>query len=149
MKINLVLLGDYSCDQAGYNSAHTDGAVYIVDIDEASYSSLYNVQQSIQATCNCLGGNVSLGIERDNRFIPLSVIEDTALTPNPDYQDLDEAFELGIKHEKIIAFRLDNLRANVFNSLTKLQNGLNAGSELDRVDHCVDVLENVSATVKV
>lgn len=141
----LVLLGDYSNDQAGYNQAHIDGAVYKIDIDESPYSALYNVQKTIEATCTCLGAVLpAIGVAQDNRYIPLSVIEDTALTPNPDYQDLDEAFVLGLKHEKMNNDCINKLRSNVFDSLDKLQAQLKDGStELDHVDHCIGVLKNI------
>ena len=95
----LVVLGeDYSNDQNGFISACCDGAVHTVDIDEQYYTALYNVQQAIEATAGCIGIPVSIGVAKHGQYIPLSVIEDTALTPDLDYQDLCEAFDLGLKH---------------------------------------------------
>ncbi len=100
---SLVLLGDdYSDDQRGYLEAKNDGAVHIVDIDEESYTALYNVQQSIEATCRCLGYSVAVGVVQGNRYISLSTIEDTALTPDLEYDSLASAFEIGVKHEAIL-----------------------------------------------
>ena len=95
----LVVLGeDYCNNQKGFNIACRDGAVHTVQIDEQSYTSLYNVQQAIEATAGCIGVPVSIGVAKHGQYIPLSVIEDTALTPDLDYQDLCEAFDLGLKH---------------------------------------------------
>ena len=75
----LVLLGDnYSDDQKGYIQANIDGAVHIVEIDEQSYSSMYNVQKSIEATCKCTGTDVilgigkGLGVDDNTRFLTIS-----------------------------------------------------------------------------
>ncbi len=130
---NLVLLGDYSDDQAGYDSAKVDGAVHIVQIDEQSYSSMYNVQQAIQTTCNCLGGDVSLGLVKDGKYLPFSQIETG--DNNDDYQDLDDAFELGLQKQ------LDALRDAVDESLKVLSEILPEGEERRIIDHCTDCID--------
>ncbi len=95
----LVLLGEgYSNDQKGFSFACRDGAVHVVEIDEQYYTALYNVQQAIEVTAGCIGVPVSIGVAKHGQYIPLSVIEDTSLTPELDYQDLCEAFDLGLKH---------------------------------------------------
>ncbi len=138
----LVMLGDYAMSQEGYDEALKDGAVHIVDIDEASYSAMYNVKNSVQATCTCTGVSVSLGLVRDGKYIPLSVVEDTSLNSQLDYQDLDDAFELGLTHLKIKEVRLDELRSNVDLALMYLSAGLTDGAERRAVDHCIDCLDD-------
>ena len=138
IKPQLVLLGDYSDNQTGYNEAHKDNAVHVVSIDEASYSALYNVQKSVEATCKCTGVSVSLGLVRDGIYIPLDVVEDTSLNSQLDYQNLDEAFEIGLVHLKIKEVRLDDLRKSLDVVLGKLSNALEAGNERDVIDHCID-----------
>ena len=93
---------DYTDDQKGYLAAKKDGAVHLVDIDEESYTALYNVQQSIEATCKCLDQYVAVGVVQGNRYIPLNTIENTVLTPDLDYETLAGAFDIGVKHEAIL-----------------------------------------------
>jgi len=138
MLTRLVILGDYSDDQAGYNEAHNDGAVHVVEIDEQSYSSMYNVQKAIATTCECTGSSVSLGLVRDGKYIPLSVVEDTSFNSNLEYQDLDEAFEVGLTNIKRKAENLNRLRDDLRDSLAALQNALPQGEERRIVGHCID-----------
>jgi hypothetical protein len=130
----LVLLGDnYSADQKGYNEALKDGSVHNVNIDEQSYTSMYNVQQAIQATCNCTGSNVSLGLERDNVYLPFSIIE---VGENDDeYQDLNEAYDKGM------ARHLAALRSAVDSALDDLAEALGECEERKTIDHCTDCIE--------
>lgn len=135
MKTELILLGDYSADQAGYDQAKVDNAVHVVSIDEQSYTSMYNVQQSIQATCECLGQSVSMGLVRDGKYLSMHIVE--VGNNDDDYQDLDDAFELGLKHQ------LEILRDAVDDSLDNLMNALSEGEERKTIDHCIDcVSEN-------
>lgn len=130
---NLVLLGDYSDDQKGYDSAKVDGAVHIVGIDEQSYTSMYNVQQTIKATCECLGGSVAIGIVKDDKYISFSFVE--IGQNDDDYQDLDEAFEKGVSNQ------LNALRAAVDKSLDDLAEALGECEERKTIDHCTDCIE--------
>jgi len=142
MTTRLVLLGDYSNDQEGYNSAHIDGAVHVIAIDEQSYSALYNVQQAIQATCDCLGGTVSIGLVQDNKYIPLSLVEDTDICPNIEYGSLDTAFEIGRENIRIKAHNLNNIRANALNTLAGLRLAIKDPDEIRRVEKCINILQS-------
>lgn len=132
----------YTDDQLGYNEAAKAFNVNIVDIDEASYSAMYNVQQSIQSTCTCLGGSVFIGLVRDGSYISLSVIEDTELDPDLDYGDLENAFKIGLANLERKQKHLAELRSNVDLSLMYLSAGLKAGDEKRTVDHCILTLNN-------
>jgi len=138
----LVILRDYTNDQKGYTSALGDGAVYVVQIDEASYSAMYNVSAAIKATCECLGYDmVSIGLVRNKKYIPLSVIEDTSFNSQLDYQDLAEAFEVGLVHLRIKDSQLAELRTAVDASLSELMDALPECEERKTIDHCVDCID--------
>ena len=141
MSTNLVMMGDYACSQEGYNEALNEKAVQVVDIDEASYAALYNVQKSVEATCLCRGVSVSLGLVRDGKYIPLDVVEDTSWNSELDYGDLDDAFELGLVNIILKERKVDDLRKSLDVVLGKLSNALEAGSERDVIDHCIDCLD--------
>lgn len=139
----LVMFKEYDDNQSGFNAAISDGAVYPVEIDEASYSAMYNVQKTLQTTCECLGyTTIALGVLRDNIYISLSVIEDTGLNREIEYQDLDQAFEIGLANLKTKDEHLGLLRSQVDKALSALANDLPECDERGRIDHCITVLEN-------
>ena len=131
---SLVLLGDnYSDDQAGYLEAVKDGAVHIVDIDEQSYTALYNVQNSIAATVKCTGVEVSIGVVKDGYYLTIGVIDDHDRCKGRfGYESLHEA------HDQAMVWHLEDLRAAVDDSLQTLSDRLPAGDEQAQIDHCID-----------
>ncbi len=136
MKTYLVLFGDYSNDQKGYNSAKIDGAVHIVKIDEESYAAMYNVQQAIQATTECLGISVAIGLVKDGKYLSLSFVENTDYDPQHfSYESLNEAFDQSWN------WHLDDLRKDLDDSLDTLAAALGECEERKTIDHCTDCIE--------
>lgn len=143
-KTKLVLLGDYNGTQKGYDEALKDGAVHIVHIDEQSYSAIYNVLVSIQATSDCLGNEVSIGLVQNGRYIPFDIVEAINLSPNDnpnvDYDDLDSAFIIGAQNMDIKAYNLNVLRKAAIVSLAALLKALEDGEEKEIVAECRIIL---------
>lgn len=134
----LVLLGDYSDNQKGYDAASEDGAVYIIDLDTDATISLYNIAESVSAVCNCLGGTVAMGVVRDGFYMPLR---------NIDIQKNKLSFTLDTLFNSAMITHRQVLRAEAVEKLHEWSESLNIGvSDIDKhdqhtVDHCIDCLE--------
>lgn len=136
---NLVVLGDYSDNQRGYDKANADGAVYVVSIDEQSYTAMYNVQEAIRATSECLGQTVAVGVVKDGIYLSMDLIDDIDDTgKNPfTYLDLNQAFDQAIDKR----IHLEKLRSALDLALINLHKALPESAELNCVDHCIDCLD--------
>lgn len=96
--------GTYPSGQEGFLEAKKDGALQNVNIDENSYTMLYNVQQSITATERCLGLEVHLGAYQDDVFVSMSEMDDLVHGEGGEWESIDEAFERVLEVRKLIGY---------------------------------------------
>ena len=74
-----------------------------------------------------------MGLVQGDKYIAFSFVE--IGRNDDDYQDLDEAFNKGVKNQ------LDALRAAVDKSLDDLAEALGECEERKTIDHCTDCIE--------
>ncbi len=93
----IIFPAKFSNDQMGYDQAKASNEVTTIDIDESSYSALYNVQNSINCTAGHFGAKVNIGaiqtIQSINTdlYISMSDIDNTTHTMGS-YDDLEAGF---------------------------------------------------------
>lgn len=93
-------LGDYPKGQEGFLEALEDGAIQNINIDESSYSALYNVQNAVFATAKKLGYDVELGAYRGKDFFTMLEMDTVATADNYTWSSLDDVFDFLVEKKK-------------------------------------------------
>lgn len=111
-------LGDYKQGQKGFLAAKNDGAVDSIDIDEDSYTMLYNVQRTAFAVAAKLGQEVELGAFEGDTFVSISELDNVMEEDGGDSWDsLDEGFSRAVAIRNKKSYKYAALAIEVFSKL--------------------------------
>lgn len=155
-KTDLIVFPDsFTDDQHGYNEAWDVTEVFAVQLIDQTYSSMINVQAVATAAgeCDSLGSSIRIGLLQRGQYIPLHVVHDSKGTDlkllayknrNLDYENLDQAFHIGVANLATKAKNTDLLRKKLDVALGKLYDDLICSEEKSALGNYIRVRETGS-----